>query len=419
MQALIGQRLLKTIEPKSSPYEIRDTRLKGFILRVQKTGAMSYICEYARGKRITIGKVGTLKPDQARDRAADLIHQAKKGIDPMAEKRRERGLTLGQYIEQKYGPWVEAHRKDGAATIARINSCFHELFKFPLSDITAWQVEKWKTTRIKHKDKPAKPATVNRDITALKAALSKAVEWGLIDTHPLTKVRPAKVDKQKKIRFLSDDEERRLRQAIENRSERLRTERDSANTWRAQRNYPLLPNLRAVRFADHIEPMVLLSLNTGMRRGELFNLSWQDVDLAGAWLTIEGETAKSGNTRHIPLNAEALDTLKHWRGQSKGDGLVFPGKDGQPFVHVKKAWGGLLKDAGITGFRWHDMRHHFASQLVRAGVALNTVRELLGHADIKMTLRYAHLAPDDKANAVALLNRRLTTENHKGHGVEL
>jgi len=67
---------------------------------------------------------------------------------------------------------------------------------------------------------------------------------------------------------------------------------------------------------------------------------------------------------------------------------------------VKTAWLELLKSAGIVGFRWHDMRHDFASRLVMAGVPLNTVRDLLGHADIKMTLRYAHLAPDSKAAAV-------------------
>jgi site-specific recombinase XerD len=70
---------------------------------------------------------------------------------------------------------------------------------------------------------------------------------------------------------------------------------------------------------------------------------------------------------------------------------------------VNTSWGNVLVDAKIENFRWHDMRHHFASHLVMAGVDLNTVRELLGHADLKMTLRYAHLAPEHKAAAVAKL----------------
>ena len=82
------------------------------------------------------------------------------------------------------------------------------------------------------------------------------------------------------------------------------------------------------------------------------------------------------------------------------DGLVFPNKNNQPFNNVKRSWTSVLEKANITQFRWHDLRHHFASKLVMAGVDLNTVRELLGHSDIKMTLRYAHLAPEHKINAV-------------------
>lgn len=86
-----------------------------------------------------------------------------------------------------------------------------------------------------------------------------------------------------------------------------------------------------------------------------------------------------------------------WREQSDGVGQVFEPQD------VKKGWGALLTAAKVTGFRFHDLRHHFASKLVMAGVDLNTVRELLGHADIGMTLRYAHLAPEHLASAVEKL----------------
>ena len=125
-------------------------------------------------------------------------------------------------------------------------------------------------------------------------------------------------------------------------------------------------------------------------------------------LTIEGTYAKSGKTRHIPLNSEALDVLKSWRQQTDSVNLVFPNKNGAPFDNVKKAWTGILSEAKITNFRWHDMRHHFASRLVMADVDLNTVRELLGHADMTMTLRYAHLAPEHKANAVEKLVQKQT-----------
>jgi len=147
--------------------------------------------------------------------------------------------------------------------------------------------------------------------------------------------------------------------------------------------------------------MVLLSMNTGLRQGELFNLTWENIHFKQAQLTIGGAQAKSGKTRHIPLNSAALKLLTTWYDQA-GDttGLIFPSKTKHPFNNVRKAWQGALTQADIHHFRWHDLRHHFASKLVMAGVDLNTVRELLGHADIKMTLRYAHLGPEHKAKAV-------------------
>jgi len=150
-------------------------------------------------------------------------------------------------------------------------------------------------------------------------------------------------------------------------------------------------------------PGVILVSNAGLRRGELFSLQWENVDLQQAILTVEGAYAKSGKTRHVPLNMEALNVLKAWHNQTTGNELVFHNKDGKRFDTIKKSWGTILKSAGIKEFRWHDLRHHFASRLVMLDVDLNTVRELLGHADISMTLRYAHLAPEHKANAVAKL----------------
>jgi len=414
MQAKIGKELLKAIAPQDKPFEIYDTDLKGFGLRVQppskrnKEGIISYIVRYRfKGKqtRYTIGQHTVFTPAQARDEARAILASVTKGEDPMASRKTVKEHTFTSYLEEVYGPWVQTHRKSGKATLERLEACFKsDLGKKTLGDITAWVVEKWRTARLK---KGIKPSTVNRDLTALKAVLSAAVEWGHLPSHPLKKVKPSEVKDSGKVRFLSNDEEQRLREALDRREERIRKDRDQANLWRQQRGYDLLPDLRKVAFADHLKPMVLLSINTGLRRAELFTLVGENVDLQGAQLTIPGSAAKSGKPRHVPLNDEALAAISGWQKQTgKESGLCFQNKNGDPMHDANTSWKNVLADAKIDNFRWHDMRHHFASRLVMSGVDLNTVRELLGHKDIKMTLRYAHLAPEHKAAAVAMLMKK-------------
>ena len=149
--------------------------------------------------------------------------------------------------------------------------------------------------------------------------------------------------------------------------------------------------------------MVLLSLNTGLRRGEIFSLRWQDVDFVKKSLIVEGETSKSGQSRHVSLNSEAVSILREWKNQCEG-GIVFASPvTGLRFQHIKRSWSRLRDRGGITDFRFHDLRHTFASNLVMAGVDLYTVKELMGHSTIQMTERYAHLAPEHKASAVEKL----------------
>jgi integrase len=250
-------------------------------------------------------------------------------------------------------------------------------------------------------DNAVKPGTVNRDLVALKACLSKAVHWRFIAEHPLLRgVKLLKEDTSGVARFLSADEEARLRRSLASRDDDRRAARARANEWRRERGYELMPEFGS--YTDYLTPLVLVAMNTGLRRGELLELTWADLDLPRGILTVRGEGAKSGRTRHVPLNSEAQRVLSAWK-PAEGEGLVFPGDDGRPMANLKTAWVRVAAAAKLQAFRFHDLRHTFASKLVQRGVDLNTVRELLGHSDFSLTLRYAHLAAENKVAAVAKL----------------
>jgi integrase len=313
--------------------------------------------------------------------------------------------TFGDFIDKRYAPMI-ADRKAHAATIAAIKSVFADWLSKALRSISYLDVERLKAQRLKgdpdNDVRPAKPATVNRDLDRIRAALNAAQRLGLIERNPVPDVKRLKVD-NKRVRYLAQEEERQLRKALLDREKERRKQRKTANTRLVQRHAEPRHLWSAEEFTDHLMPLVLLAMNTGLRRGELLGLTWESVDLQRRQLTVEAHTAKSGRVRHVPLNAEALAVLTRWKSQGSGSGPVFPGGSGKGLTHTKRSWEGLLERAELSDFRFHDLRHHFASRLAMSGVDLYTVKELLGHSDFGLTSRYAHLTPEHNLAAVEKL----------------
>lgn len=404
MKTKLTLSILNSLKATGSTYEVHDTTVTGLFVRVTASGHKAYVVTWARAKKRTLGRVGVLTLDQARKEALQYLAEAREHGEPLAVsqgRRSANSLTLREFIDDHYSPWMSINLKSADKTLNLLNVGFASIMSKRLNEISQRDLE---TQRMGWLSAGNTDSTANRKMASLRGALSRAIEWGFLTEHPMTRLKQLKTDRKSRIRYLLPDEEARLRQALDDRQETIRIERDSANKWREERRKELLPDLRKYEFADHLKPLVLLSLNTGMRRGEVFNLTWADIDLKNKLITVEGDTSKSGQTRHIPMNKEAVATIEEWRKQhGRNSGYVFPGKNGHRLDNVKKSWDGLLKMAKIEGFRWHDLRHTFASKLVMAGVPLNTVRDLLGHSDLAMTLRYAHLAPDSKAAAVELI----------------
>jgi site-specific recombinase XerD len=411
LQKKLTARTVKSLKPKHARYEVVDTDLPGFIARVEPSGVISYSLLYRNQAgsrvRLTLGKNGKITAAQARVAAKKRLGEVALGRDPQAAKREARAksqVNLNKFVEADYGDWLKINRKSGRATAARLKSAFSSsLGKRYLGDLTPARVEAWRSRRM---GKGILPQTINRDVAALRACLAKAKEWGLLDVHPLAELKPLKVADDRRVRYLSKAEEKRLRGALSNRDEEQRKKRRSYNKWCYERNRPMLPEIPEDAYADYLTPAVLVSLNTGLRRSELFGLQWCNVRLKSKnpMLTVAAATAKGSKSRHVPLNQEALQVMRVWRKCSEAE-YVFCGKTGDRLTSAKTSWRNLLLKARIDDFRWHDMRHHFASQLVMAGVDLNTVRELLGHSDLSMTLRYAHLGADHKLDAVRRLDK--------------
>jgi len=399
----ITAKLLATLQVTGKEYEVHDTTVTGLFVRVTAAGAKSYVVSWARGRKKTLGRVGILTLDQARAEATQYLAEARTLGEPLAITQGRKGAilpSLRQFIDDTYMPWFKTHHKGHEKTLHTLDNNFESIMPQRLDAITGRDLDQIRTGWMQSGNKPS---TVNRKMGSISGVFSRAVEWEYISAHPMDKLKALKVDSMGLVRYLDADETKRLREALDARQDEARAERETANKWRADRGKELMPSLLELPFTDHLKPMVLVSLNTGMRRGELFDLKWSAVNFQTKTITAAGATTKTSDTRHIPMNKETFGVLEDWKKQAGKSQYVFPSQAGGRLEDVKSAWLNLLERAKIHGFRWHDMRHDFASRLVMAGVPLNTVRDLLGHADIKMTLRYAHLAPGTKAAAVELI----------------
>jgi integrase len=391
----LTKQMVEGVKPPPSPYRLWDGKVPGLALRVLTSGRSTYEVHWGRNKSQALGTNGVMTLEGARVAARQVLGEVAEHGAPLialALAGAGKTTTFGDFLSKRYGPHIEATNKAGSETAAALKAQFSFLNTKLLAAITRADFDEFKAKRL---NAGISPATVNRDMDRLKAALSQAVEWKLLTANPLLGIKRITRGIEDRVRFLSKQEDKAFRKALDARETTAKQRRTSGNAWRVARGRDPLKALSG--YSDHLMPMALLAINTGLRRGELTQLTWADIDLQGKRLTVRAGYAKSGKARHMPLNSEAMAVLKKYRKQHSGSGRLFD------VTSVTKSWRTLMADAKISDFRFHDLRHTFASKLVMAGVDLNTVRELMGHGDIKMTLRYAHLAPEHKAAAVEML----------------
>ena len=394
---VITKSVIDRARPCEKTYEIRDAELRGFILRVYPSGKKVFVVQLERNKRRKVDDAALLTLTAARRKAKAM--QVKHNSGEVVDSHRSATPTLKNFLEGKYLDEILLIHKEPEASVSRNLSSTKYLADVKLHKLNEFDIRKWKKSRMGN---GISKSTFNRDLAMLKRALNIAVELGLIVDNPAYKIKMFRNADRSRTRYLTLDERQRLVSAISERDEEMRIARDSSNVWRLQRGKNLHPPFS--EFVDYLEPLVLLVLNTGLRRNEALSLTWEKIQLGdNPYLKVHWKVAKSQKSRHMPLNKTAVNCLQKWRDQTSDKGLVFH-INGKQMHDIRTSWKNLLKRAKISNLTFHDLRHDFASQLVVKGVDLYRVKELLGHGSIEMTQRYAHLSPGRLMDAVAVLD---------------
>lgn len=343
--------LLATIQPRpgrggrASSYRVQ-IRLKG--ARVSAT--FPTLAEARRWAYTTEGAIRSAAyfppgAEAARHKLSDLIDRY--GRDVLSTKspstRRNQAIHLAWWREQ--------------------------LGERPLSEVTPARLAECRDRLAQGRA----PATVNRYLAALGAAFRVAVaEWQWLEDNPLRKVRRPP-EPSGRVRFLSDEERRRLLAAGQASSNR------------------------------YLYAIVVLALSTGARKQEVLGLTWPDVDLPRARLLLQ--LTKNRERRSLPLAGRALEEIQQMAKVRRLDTpLLFPRADGRRPIDIRHAWARALKEADVKDFRFHDLRHSAASYLAMTGASLAEIAEVLGHKTLAMVKRYAHLSEAHIAGVVARMN---------------
>ena len=405
------EQVIKSLPVEAKRYSRSDN---GLAVEVLPSGTKSF-CFWFKSKKYTIGHWPGLSLKDAREehikRLADLAD---------APAQPSRSLTFHEFVEGPYQARAVPQRKRGEVTMQRLRFVFmtkHPLIAdMKLSKVTPEHIDQLKVEMMDGPDGFA-PSTAKRELSDLKHVFNKATEWSYLKRSPAEYTSMPKVDRGATKLYLSDAEVKRLDKALDEwQSKSLSFDYG----FDAGRPY-------GRGFFGNPHPLwfyvlVKLLINTGLRKGEAIGLTWGDIDFEENFVTVQGDRAKTGQTRRVPISAKLLEHLTDWYRQAHdeeptGEGdlehsepgyvLIEPDSDEKifPVNSFRKPWERLRKLAKLdTSFQPHLLRHHFASTLVgRRKVPLHHAMKLLGHADVQTTMRYLSTRDEDLVAAIDLL----------------
>lgn len=365
----IARTAVEALPVRGGRYMAFDSDLPGFGVEVFPSGQRVYRCSFrvfGRLRQLTLGRHGTITPDQARALAKKAIGEAAHGRDPAATKAKARhGDTFGQTFDAWLSQHVELKRKQVTAREYRRLAAKHlaDWRKRPLGSITRAEV-----TRV-HRAMVSAPYAANRVLAVVSAFFSWAAAQGLTTSADNPARGVEKYSEERRECLLSADDLARLGRALEESE---------------GREWPFA--MAAIR----------LLIFTGARRNEILDLRWEHVDLNAG--TARLPDSKTGR-KTIHFAAPARDLLTNLP-RLAGNPYVIPGRrTGHQLVNLQRTWVRVRKCAGLEHVRIHDLRHAFASVAATQGQSLLLIGRLLGHAQPQTTDRYAHLAASPMVSA--------------------
>lgn len=352
--------------------EYTDSECVGLHLRVSKASRKFFQHRYrhlGRKRCMTLGEFPHVSLQDARQRVSEHKALLARDIDPGDERAQKRNdLTFADFAKEFYVPHATMHKKTWQEDVYKIERRINPaLGKLRLSTITARDL-----TTFHAKVKEATSATTaNHHLTLVKRMLSLAVKWGLLEKNPATGLDRFKEPPHRE-RYLTKEELPRFLKALDEQEDgRL--------------------SVAAIR----------LMLFTGCRKSEILSLEWWQVKLDEGRIFLS--KTKTNRPRSVLLNAKAREVLEELTARREEEDrtreseFVFPSRAGTIRGHifdVRKPFMAACEAAGIEGLRTHDLRHSFATIAIMAGASLYDVQKLLGHSDISMTQRYAHMVDE-------------------------
>jgi site-specific recombinase XerD len=345
-------------------------------MAVYKKGNNWYIDYYLKGerKRQKIGPSKKLALQVLEDVHVKIAKGEYLGV--YEEKKISFQEYAKEYLEySKANKAVTSYKRD-ITSLTSLTAVFGTYYLF---EIEPFMVEKYKAGRLQD---GVEPASVNREIACLRHMCNKAVEWGYGKKNPVNGVKLLK-EPPGRIRFLEAAEIDKLLQAVDGLKRGC---------------------------GRYLRPVVVLALNTGLRKNEILQLKWKDIDLKEKKITVK--RTKNNEIRTVPINDTLYQELVKVTRHPEGE-YIFCDKSGIPYGNVRKSFESALEVAKIEDFHFHDLRHTFASHLVMKGCDLRTVQQLMGHKDIKMTMRYSHLSKAHLQEAVSKLDSLWTPYGHQ------